>query len=231
MSLLLCIDTSNEYGGVCLAQNDKILAIQESGQQKDQAAFIHVALSQLEKDAQVPIKNVDAVTVVNGPGSYTGLRVGLATAKGLCLALNKPLITLSTLETMALSAIRQTPSSFRKPMLYCPMIDARRNEVFTAVYNEQLDCLQTPAAMILQENSFSSLLEQHSILFFGSGSAKAQNFLNHAKALFAETPYSIVFAVKLGQQAFYKKEFADVAYCEPFYLKEFFMPAKKNKEN
>src|SRR4051812_42192427 len=166
MALILNIDTAINVATVGFADGSNIIAEQTSEDQKNHAAFVQSAISQLLEAHQLSLLNIDAVAVVNGPGSYTGLRVGLASAKGLCYALGKPLILLNTLEVMALTTISLFPG---KDTLHCPMIDARRMEVFTAVYNHELHPLLTPQPMILSVNSFNNFLLYEKIVFSGSG--------------------------------------------------------------
>jgi tRNA threonylcarbamoyladenosine biosynthesis protein TsaB len=135
MSLLLHIDTAVENASVCISKNGELIGIAENKNQKDHATWIQPAIQSLMKEAVYNLKELDAVAVSNGPGSYTGLRVGLATAKGLCFALNKPLITLSTLEVMTIAALNIPISNIN---YFCPLIDARRMEVFTAIYDISL---------------------------------------------------------------------------------------------
>src|SRR5262249_34686360 len=150
---------------------------------KDHAAFLQPAIQTIIQNSEFRIQNLDAISVVAGPGSYTGLRVGLASAKGLCYALNIPLITLNTLEVMAQAAINQsTDQLINQSNLFCPMIDARRNEVFTAIYNEKLQTLIQPAALTLAENSFETFLQKQKVVFFGSGSIKWKEICKNPNA-------------------------------------------------
>jgi tRNA threonylcarbamoyladenosine biosynthesis protein TsaB len=219
MALLLCIDTATEDAGICLSNNDEILAFKESRDQKNHASFVQPAIEELVNNSGIQLKDINAVAVVNGPGSYTGLRVGLATAKGLCYALNKPLLLLNTLEVMARGAMR----NYREAtFLFCPMIDARRMEVFTAVYDSSLNEIMEPKAMILNESSFEELLEKSKIVFSGSGHNKLQKIINNNNAFFTEQHHNVTDVASAASRAFEKKVFSNVAYSEPFYLKEFF---------
>jgi len=230
MALLLNIDTAIEQAGVCLSKNGQILALQQTHEQKNHASFIQPAIKQVMEDGGYQLHDIDAVAVSSGPGSYTGLRVGLATAKGLCYALQKPLIMLNTLEIMAWASIQETKKNqLELPAnhLFCPMIDARRMEIFTALYNAQLEVIMPPAALVLDENCFGVQLEIAPVLFSGSGSTKAQ-IIKHHNAFFGEATYFFGEMVLLAEKAYSTSNFADLAYSEPFYLKEFYKPIKKN---
>lgn len=229
MALLLNIDTATEQAGVCLSNNEQVLVVRQTQEQKNHASFIQPAIKEMLAEAGYQLQDVDAVAVSAGPGSYTGLRVGLATAKGICFALQKPLIMLNTLQVMALASIQANKEAIQanQSLLFCPMIDARRMEVFTALYNAHLQEVMPPQAMILDETSLAHQLQNHTIIFSGSGSSKAK-FIAHPNAILGETTYKIDKMAVLSSQAYTKKQFADLAYSEPFYLKEFYKPMKKN---
>lgn len=230
MALLLNIDTATEQASVCLSKDDSTLAIAHSEEQKNHASFIQPAIEQLIEQSGYSLSALDAIAVTAGPGSYTGLRVGLSTAKGLCYALGKPLIMINTLEVMALAAIETHLQHYgdRAEALFCPMIDARRMEVFTAVYNQQLEIQQEPAAMILNENSFYDFINNHFIVFSGSGSHKFRPLIPNPEAvLFLDVRHSASHLAKRAFRAFQQALFSDLAYSEPFYLKEFFSIAPR----
>jgi tRNA threonylcarbamoyladenosine biosynthesis protein TsaB len=219
MALILNLDTATNVATVGFADGNNIIASQTSEDQKNHAAFVQSAISQLLEAHQLSLQNIDAIAVVNGPGSYTGLRVGLASAKGLCYALGKPLILLNTLEVMALATINLFPG---KDTLHCPMIDARRMEVFTAVYNHELHPLLNPQPMILSVNSFNNFLLYEKIVFSGSGHEKFESIIQHSNAVFSKDHYTIEQVNSLAQKAFSTGKFEDLAYSEPFYLKNFY---------
>lgn len=229
MALLLNIDTATEQAGVCLSNNETVLAVRQTLEQKNHASFIQPAIKELLAGARYQLQDVDAVAVSAGPGSYTGLRVGLATAKGICFALQKPLIMLNTLQVMAYASIQanKTTPQTGLPVLFCPMIDARRMEVFTALYNADLHEIMPPQAMVLDEGSFAEVLKTNTIILSGSGSPKA-TIVKHPNLFFGEPTYRIEEMAVLSSLAYTKKQFADLAYSEPFYLKEFYKPMKKN---
>ncbi len=229
MALLLNIDTATEYAGVCLSNNGQILAMEESADQKNHASFVQPAIKRVMAVAGQRLSAIDAVAVTGGPGSYTGLRVGLSSAKGLCYALNKPLIMVNTLEVMALASINEwqkCPKSAQNT-LFCPMIDARRMEVFTALYDKELNPVLPPTAMVIDAASFYAELEDNVVVFTGSGSDKSQ-IIKHQNAVFLQNKYSVASLAKLAGLYYTASNFANLAYSEPFYLKEFYKHVKKN---
>lgn len=219
MSYIINIDTATETAFVSIAKNGVLISALENTAQKDHGSFVQTAIASLLPVAGIQFNEIDAVAVTAGPGSYTGLRVGMASAKGLSYALNKPLITISTLELWAAAVIRQSNESGTS--LFCSMIDARRMEVFTAVYDHLLSPVMAPAALVLNDLSYLELLNNHTVAFIGNGAAKWQKICSHPNARYmplAEIPATIAV---LSNQAFTNKQFADLAYTEPFYLKEF----------
>ena len=219
MSLILNIDTATETAHVSVAKDGNVLQLLINESQKDHASFLQIAIQQLMKSTTMHLNDVDAIAVTAGPGSYTGLRVGMASAKGLCYALNKPLIALNTLEVLTTAVIQQLNTEI--DTLFCPMIDARRMEVFTALYNKTLTAQLLPCAMILDSASFTQQLNQHKIVFFGSGATKWKVIYDHGNASFATVSNLPAAMASLSYTRFAKQHFADLAYSEPFYLKEF----------
>ena len=224
MSLILNIDTATTQASVSLSFEGKLLQERVNGQSMDHAAWIHTAIREmmLAENHSYQLHNLNAVAVVAGPGSYTGLRVGMSTAKGLCYALNIPLITMNTLKIMA----HATNKDISPSQLLSPMLDARRMEVFTALYDTALNELIAPCAMILEESSFSEWLNKHEIIFFGSGSSKWKNFVQHGNAIFKESFYSPRDIAYISNNEFRQHAFSDLAYTEPIYLKDFYAPKK-----
>ena len=221
MSLILNIDTASENAHVSLAKEGEVLHVLSSELQKEHASFLQTAIQRLTKVANINLKEIDAVAVTAGPGSYTGLRVGFASAKGLCYALKRPLITIGTLEVLTVSALQLHPPVADENILFCPMIDARRAEVFTAIYQNDLTLHLQPCAMILDEFSFKKELSESRILFFGSGSEKWKNLCNYPNAIFTSVSVLPESFSKSSNFLFSEKKFTDLAYSEPFYLKEF----------
>ncbi len=223
--LILHIDTATDNGSVSLALGGTVLQERVNQLPVDHAAWVHTAVIELmaTTPGDYQLADLNAIAVVAGPGSYTGLRVGMATAKGLCYALNIPLISLNTLKIMAYA----TNKEFSSSLLLCPMLDARRMEVFTALYDAQLHELIQPCAMVLDENSFSRWLAQHQIIFSGNGSHKWRTLVQHEQAVFSDTLYTPGDIARLAHDSFMGEAFADMAYAEPFYLKDFYSPQKQ----
>lgn len=220
MSLILHIDTSLEHAFVCLANNGQIVHTVSNAVQKEHASFVHETIQQMVESNYFSWKELSAISVTEGPGSYTGLRVGMSSAKGFCYALNLPLIVISTLDMLAADMMDTHPSNETKERWYCPLIDARRMEVFTALYDAQLNMIEPAQAKILDSHSYDTLLQQRNIVFGGSGASKFQSICQHPNALFVSTPTLPAAMCRLAMQKWVKKEFATLSICEPFYVKE-----------
>lgn len=219
MALILFIDTSTENALVGIEKDGVVLGVENNNLQKEHASFLHPAIESLLKINNLTINNFNAIAIANGPGSYTGLRVAMATAKGLCFALQIPLITISSLKLITQAAIFSTTED---NFFFCPMIDARRMEVFTAVYNKDLQELLHPFALILQEKSYSDILVDKDVYFFGNGSLKWKEICKNKNANFIT--YSAVgkaFA-HLAETSFIQENFADLSLSEPEYIKGFY---------
>lgn len=225
MATLLNIDTATNVASVCLSHNGDTGGFRENAEQREHASFVHTAIDEIVKSLGINISEIDAVAVTAGPGSYTGLRVGMATAKGLCYALKKPLITINTLAVMAQAAVDSLTAAgtLETHMLLCPMIDARRMEVFTALYNTNLNIVLPPVAIIAEPSSFDAWTTNNNVIFFGNGSEKCKLLLQGNNTVFINSTHSAVHLLKLASKAFEEKEFADIAYTEPVYLKQFYM--------
>jgi tRNA threonylcarbamoyladenosine biosynthesis protein TsaB len=222
MIVILSIDTAIDTASISLSVDGELLGAANNNEQREHAAFVQPAIHQLLQQNSLSIRQIDAVAVVAGPGSYTGLRVGMASAKGLCYALNKPLITLSTLEIMAAGAIGLINDQAWDATLVCPMIDARRMEVFTALYDLDMNLLAGPFARTLNAFSFEKELLNSRVLFTGNGVAKWKPICNHHNASFSSLVSNTLAVNTLAYKKYKNKDFADLAYSEPFYLKEFF---------
>jgi tRNA threonylcarbamoyladenosine biosynthesis protein TsaB len=227
LPLILHIDTATEYASICLTQGERILGMRISPDQKQHGAFVQPTIQALMQENDLELTALNAIAVTEGPGSYTGLRVSMASAKGLCYALDKPLICISTLKVMALAAQMKHGKDYPQAM-YCPLIDARRMEVFTALFDGQLESIATPSAMILDNGSFNELIDNQFIVFSGTGASKFQAVLTHPNALFSAVQHDASHLAILAIQAFKQAAFANLAYAEPYYLKAFYSaPAKK----
>jgi tRNA threonylcarbamoyladenosine biosynthesis protein TsaB len=223
MALLLNIDTALEEASVCISEDDHVVAMEKNSRQQDHAAWIHNAIHRLLSESGRKMKEINAVAVTAGPGSYTGLRVGMATAKGMCYALNVPLITESTLMLTAQRVKREIATKVvnQYPVLICPMIDARRLEVFTCMYDLELNETLAPAPLILNEQTFEAELANQVILFCGNGSKKWQNLCIHPHAVFAEVTHDATDLAVSAAEKLLNGMFSDLAYTEPTYLKHF----------
>ncbi|MFP5040436.1 tRNA (adenosine(37)-N6)-threonylcarbamoyltransferase complex dimerization subunit type 1 TsaB [Parasediminibacterium sp. JCM 36343] len=229
MALILNIDTSTEIASVSISEDGKVFGSESNPDPKNHGAFLQPAIKKLLDDVRVTFDSLDAVAVANGPGSYTGLRVGLSSAKGICYAMSKPLITINTLQVLALASLQATAIDSNKTntCLLCPMIDARRMEVFTALYNVKIETIMPPQAIILDANSFNGQLAKNTIVFSGSGKEKFKNIINNNNALFVDIQDNIASMAVLAHQYFSRKDFASLAYAEPFYVKEVYFAEKK----
>jgi tRNA threonylcarbamoyladenosine biosynthesis protein TsaB len=225
VAYILQIDTSTENAIVSLSQNENVLHYIINKDQKNHASFLQPAIKNIVASCNISLNEVDAVAVVIGPGSYTGLRVGLAGAKGLCFALQKPLLTLNTLEAMAFTATMGTDQY----TYLCPMIDARRMEVFTAVYDNKMKVIVEPCAVVLEAETFKSLFLNNKVLLNGSGAKKLIDISENKNLMFFEPAISPVAMAKLFTNKFKARDFADVAYSEPFYAKPFYTIQPKSK--
>lgn len=213
MALILNIDTALQSGSVCLSRDKQSLAFMQNIEPSGQASWIHEAIRQMMQDCNLHLHELDAVAVSNGPGSYTGLRIGLATAKGICYTLKIPLICINTLFIMASSVSPQADD------LICPMIDARRMEVFTALYDKQLNTIDEQTAMVLTENSFESYLSHRKILFTGNGSLKFQQLTTSENARFLDQKINATHMLPIAAKMWEQQQFSDLAYVEPEYVK------------
>lgn len=228
MSLLLHIDTSADRASLCLSEEEEVLDLVFNEARNDHATWLHPAIDRMIKKHGRPLSALEAVSVSIGPGSYTGLRIGLSAAKGICYALNIPLLAISTLKMIAAASVKEASG------LVCPLIDARRMEVYAAVYDKQLTEITAPHAMILDKEGFSSLLQglahqaEADILFCGNGSPKVPgDFLNH-RHIISNIQADASHLVALAADLFRKEDHADTVYTEPVYIKEFYTVKRKD---
>ncbi|MEE4260419.1 MAG: tRNA (adenosine(37)-N6)-threonylcarbamoyltransferase complex dimerization subunit type 1 TsaB [Bacteroidales bacterium] len=220
MAVILNIETSTRVCSVGLAVDGIITSLKETHVANSHAELITMYAEQAINEAGYSFVNIDAVAISMGPGSYTGLRIGVSTAKGFCYALDKPLIAIDTLKAMAAGMINQVEVD---NFLVCPMIDARRMEVYTAIYDQQLQCISQTDARIIDADSFRDELNDHQVYFGGDGAAKCEDVLGHqSKANFMVSFHpSARYMAALSDKKFRANQFEDVAYFEPYYLKDF----------
>jgi tRNA threonylcarbamoyladenosine biosynthesis protein TsaB len=227
MATILQIETATQVCSVAIAINGKTIALKEEAAQNIHAASVTLFIEEVMNVANLKFTDLDAIAVSKGPGSYTGLRIGVSTAKGLCFALDKPLIGINTLQMMANGFLNEHPNYGG---LVCSMIDARRMEVFTAVYNNKLMEVEDVNAKIIDEKSFVLELDSNFVTFIGDGAAKCAPVLAHQNAHFSANNFnSAANMSSLANAAFDNGNFEDVAYFEPFYLKDFVFTTPKNK--
>jgi tRNA threonylcarbamoyladenosine biosynthesis protein TsaB len=219
MSLILSIETSTKICSVALHQDQKLLALAEISEGQSHSVLLTTLIQQVLQNTDNQLDNLDAIAIAKGPGSYTGLRIGTATAKGLCYVLNKPLLAVNTLEAMAFRMAKFSMNDY----LFCPMIDARRMEVYCGVWGFGLNNILPTQAKIIDNQSFKDLLDENKILFFGDGANKCQTLLQaNPNAHFVSNFHPSASSVgELAYEKFSNQIVEDIAYFEPFYLKDF----------
>lgn len=220
MSVILNIDTSTEKAIISIAQEGKVLASVINTGPNEHAYFLQKGIQQLVIDSGIQLLDIDAIAVAHGPGSYTGIRIGMASAKGLCYVLKKPLIVVSNLEIMAVSA--QATIKQDSNYLFCPMLDARRMEVYTAIYDHQLKEILPSAAVILDTGFAKNLLQKNKILFFGNGARKWQQICTHFNAYFENIEIMPPAMSKISYNKLIINDLSSLIYTQPLYLKDFF---------
>lgn len=218
---ILQINTAFNEATIGIGLNGKLVDESINSTQQEHAGFLQPAIQELCKRTGIGLKTLAAVSVMNGPGSYTGLRVGLAAAKGICYALKIPLICINTLDWIAFGNLSDNID------LVCPMIDARRMEVFTGLYSRQMNRILEPSALVLDEQSFVAHLAEKRISFAGNGAAKWKEICTHPNGVFPESMEDARHFSQMSFIAYQNKQYADLAYAEPFYTKEFFNTQKK----
>lgn len=228
MSCILSIETSTEVCSVAVSNRGEIIFEKENIEGPSHAVLLGEYVNEAIQFLRLEQMALDAVAVSCGPGSYTGLRIGVSEAKGLCYGLNIPLIAINTLELMAYGVAKS--NVIDRSILLCPMIDARRMEVYDALFDSDLNLKKEISADIIDENSFVDMLSENKIAFFGNGADKCKNVLLHANAQFIDNVYpKAANMMTLAEKAYEEKSFVDAAYFEPFYLKEFVATTPKNK--
>src|SRR5690242_19263538 len=229
MNYILNIHTTSEKAIVNLSSEGNVITSATNSQQKDHAAFLHIAIKKILHEGDIKTKAISAVGVTGGPGSYTGIRVGLATAKGLCFALEIPMMMFNTLELMAFSAIKKPRAKVEEEANFCPMIDARRMEVFAAVFDQNMNEVTPPIALILNEKSFEELAREKAFYYFGSGAEKFKNLIQNRNQHMHYLPSNISSEALAAWSwnKFQKKEFTNLVNAQPLYVKEFYTPASK----
>jgi len=221
MIYILNIETATKKCSVAISKNNELIALREIAEDNfNHAEKLHVFIEEVLTEALINLSDLNAIAVSKGPGSYTGLRIGVSAAKGLCYALNVPLIAIDTLQIIAKQI------KIEKGIIQ-PMIDARRMEVFTASYDINYQILIETSALVLEENSFDHLTDE--IHFIGDGALKSEDVLKKDRFVFhSNLKYpSAKEMVDLSYEAYLNNRFEDVAYFEPYYLKDFMLTTKK----
>ena len=233
--LILHIETATDICSVAISEGDQQLAMVESGPERSHATLLNAFIRKALKESGKELQQMDAIAVSKGPGSYTGLRIGVSTAKGLAYALEKPILASGTLENMAYGAgtnkaIRDLFLEHGDNLILCPMLDARRMEVYSCFFLTGMKVLRKVTADIVERNSYIEILEKHHVCFFGNGADKCEEVINHPNAHFVNginPSAGHMFSPVLKR--FNKQLFEDVAYFEPFYLKDFIATTPKKK--
>lgn len=219
MARLLSLETSTQVCSVAIHQQGKLLAFREMREPRSAASQLAPMIDAIMIESNTQSALLGAVVVAAGPGSYTGLRIGVATAKGICFALNLPLIAVNTLDLVAQQG-KELISN--RASLLCPMLDARRMEVYCKLVDFNLDEVEPTQAKIIEATSFTEYLEKNLVYFIGEGATKCREIISHANANFLDNV--IPNATQLGKMGYSKwmqKDFEDTATFEPFYLKDF----------
>ncbi len=216
MALILHIETATGICSAGISRGDQMLSLQSTAEGYQHASRITLLIEQCLKEAGCGLAELDAVALSSGPGSYTSLRVGTATAKGICYSLDKPLIVVDTLQALALASLRRE----QEDALYFPMIDARRMEVYTAGYDAANELIQPPQALIVETDTFDELLKAgHTLVLSGDGAEKCRKVLPGEQLIYSPVFCSAAHLLPLALIAFEGENFADLAYYSPFYLK------------
>lgn len=228
MALILVIETATKNCSLALCENGITLkSIDYNDGNFSHAEKLHILIEKILSKSDREFKDLNAIAVSKGPGSYTGLRIGVSASKGLCFGLNIPLIAIETLEILARTYLEE--NKITEKDLLIPMIDARRMEVYTAVFDSKLNKIKETEALILQNNSFDEFINKSSCHFIGDGAEKSELLLKRENTKFAPTIYpSAKVMAQFVEKAFITQKYEDTAYFEPYYLKDF-VDGKKNK--
>lgn len=218
MALILSIETSTKTSSIAIHEKGELIACQHIHLEKSHSEYLALSIKYLFETSGFKMNDLEAVAISKGPGSYTGLRIGTSSAKGICYALDAKLIGINTLEAMAFGI----SPYYNNEVILCPMIDARRMEVYCLLTRPDISIVEETQAKIIDEHSFESYLKEHKIVFFGNGAGKCRDAINHQNAVFMEgIQPSSEHIGSLAWKAFQSHKFENLAYFEPFYLKDF----------
>ena len=219
MANLLCLETATETCSVAIFDDQNLLGFAQSQEPYNHAAQITLLIDECLQSARMTLDEIEGIIVSEGPGSYTGLRVGVSAAKGLCFTRNLPLIAVDTLKALAYGSMLEHSNQIAK-RLFCPMIDARRKEVYTGLYDNNLENLMPPQALILSEKSFESFFNLgYQIVFSGNGCLKFKEICPFEEAIFSQVRSSAKHFIKISHLKFAKKHYSDLIYFSPKYIK------------
>lgn len=230
--MILNIETSAEVCSIALSKDGKLIDKRESYEPNSHSRLLTIFIEDLFKTNKIDFKDLKAIAVSEGPGSYTGLRIGVSTAKGLAYSLGIPLIAIDTLQIMSQGVLSSGLDIENLNPVLCPMIDARRMEVYTAFYDIELNKISETTNLIIDKYSFQTPLQYRPIVFFGNGAEKCKKVITHPNAIFIDNINALAKnMISLSYEKFKNNNFVDVAYFEPFYLKPFIATVPKNKLN
>ena len=229
MALILLIETSASVLSVALSRDGAAQLERVCTEPRMQASLTAPLVKEVLDAAGITIADCDAVAVSAGPGSYTGLRVGVSTAKGLCFGAGKPLIAVGTLDIIARSPMTGVMADSDRPSYIVPMLDARRMEVYTAVYTPDGERVTPIEALVVEEGSFGKYREEGTVLFIGDGALKCKGVIGHPNAVFQEEQPLARNMAALAEERYKAGQFEDLAYYEPFYLKDFVTTVSRKK--
>lgn len=231
MVTILCMETGSTTCSVALGSESGIIGVREVSDANTHASNLPVLIEELKQEAGIDLEDIDAIAVSMGPGSYTGLRIGVSLAKGMCYALHKPLIAVGSLEAMVNGVGEYiNMADINSHAMLSPMIDARRMEVYTQLFDKQGLKLSEVKALVVEPDTFIHLLEENTVVFFGSGASKCKQVIGNSGAIFVEHfKPSARYLLPLALKKFRDESFEDIAYFEPYYLKDF-VPTKPKKK-
>lgn len=233
MALILCIETGTDICSVAIARDGELISLRESDEGRDHARQVAVFVDELLKENDLRPEELDAVAVGKGPGSYTGLRIGVSFAKGLCYGIQKPLVAIGSLDALTEVAREDYEAGILDidgwdEAVLCPMVDARRMEVYTQRFTSRGEALSEVSAEVITTESFAvERVSEHPFVIFGNGAKKCEEVLSGAT--WVQVAPSARGLVRLAEEAFEKGQFEDLAYFEPFYLKDFVVTTSKKK--
>jgi tRNA threonylcarbamoyladenosine biosynthesis protein TsaB len=223
MTYILHLETATKICSVAIAKDGVLISHKETTVANSHSSLITSFVADVVKAAGIELNDLSAVCISMGPGSYTGLRIGVSTAKGFCYALNIPLIAVNTLQSMANYYAANNADKLNDETLLCPMIDARRMEVFTALFNKDITFIKETSAKIIDEESFQKELSAYKIIFFGDGAEKCRQSLSHNPNAIINTEFTVSSRgmISIAWKKYLAKNFENLAYFEPYYLKDF----------